>query len=233
VFKDRIFNLSVLFSGAWHLFWVCVIGIVITPTVQPSNLYQEINFLGPILEKTAFDMMTEGRKPLAETVYARSALFIDNVYLKPAGPKRKVLKTTISETVRDKLTLILLDDIKGAKETPSHYEEDIRMFYRGMRPATESPPIEGPAAERKIIFKPDRLLISPGIYGDDEEYVVKIRFLVSHNGIVYNAEPVVSSGYPEVDLQAMSFLKKWRFNPGNSAKDEVSWGIMTVNAKAR
>ena len=87
MFRDRIFNLSILFSCAWHLCWISVIGVVVTPSVQPSDFYQEVNFLGPILEKTAFDLMVEGAKPQAETLYARSTLFIDNIYLKPKGPE--------------------------------------------------------------------------------------------------------------------------------------------------
>ena len=83
MFRDRAFNLSILISAVWHLFWVSAVTVIVTPTVQPSDFYQEVDFLGPILEKTAFELMVDNVKPQAETLYARSTLLINNIYLKP------------------------------------------------------------------------------------------------------------------------------------------------------
>ena len=91
MFRDRIFRISFLFSSAWHLFWILAVSIVIAPNVQPGDIYQEVDFLGPILEKTAFDIMTEKVTPHAETHYARTAMFAEGVFLKPKGPERRIL----------------------------------------------------------------------------------------------------------------------------------------------
>ena len=106
MFKDKGFNKAIIFSAAWHLFWISVIGVAIMPSVQSSSAYQEVEFLGPILEKTAFDFMVESATPQAETLYARSVLMLGAVYLKPRGPERKVLKKTASAVT--KITCIVI-----------------------------------------------------------------------------------------------------------------------------
>ena len=233
MFKDRAFNLSILFSFAWHLFWICAIGIIITPTVQSSNVYQEIGFLGPILEKTAFDLMVDEVKPQAEILYAKSSMLIEGIYLKPKGPNRKVLKEFALQREADKFMIILQRYLKGSKEIPVYLTEEIDMLYTEKDIKVISS-IEGPAQNREIIFKPESLTIPRGLYSDAEDYVIKLKFFVSNNGIVRDIEPVVSSGYPELDLEGIRFLKAWRFSPSGLAKDDESdWGIATVRIIAR
>jgi len=233
MFKDRNFNLAVLFSGAWHLFWIFAITIVITPTVQPGNMYQEIDFLGPILEKTAFDLMAEEGKPQAETLYARSAVFVDKIYLKPQGPRRKVLKESAPDAVLDKFIFRLGDFVKDAKDVPLYFASEIRMREKEtVKPGAVSL-IEGPAKTREIIYSPAPPKIPLGLYGDMEKISVSIKFFIADNGVVYHAEPVLSSGFPEVDLQAIRFIKRWRFSPlrFGGEKEDV-WGVIRVEIKS-
>ena len=234
MFKDRAFNLSILFSTALHLFWIFAVCIIVTPSVQPSDAYQEVAFLGPILEKTAFDLMVEEIKPQAETLYARSTLFLDKIYLKPKGPDRKVLKGSIPSAVLNRLAFFLQDYVKGPKEIPLYFAEDIRMVYAETEKKDMSPLMEGPAKEREIIFKPERLTISRGAYAGGEKYIVKLKFFISDRGIVYDVEPLVASGHPEIDLEAIRFLKKWRFSPLSLVeKNKSTWGIVTVKVETK
>lgn len=237
MFRDKAFNLSILFSSIWHLCWISFIGITITPDIQPGNFHQEVSFLGPILEKTAFDLMVEGAKPRAETLYAKSTLsdakstlFVGDVYLKPKGPQRKILKEFIFDDLRERFSFSLRDYIKDTKEIPLYLAEEIMVSYKAQperKLATTL--VEGPAREREIIFKPLSLTVPPGLYGDREEHIVKLKFFVSNNGVVHDVEPVISSGYLEIDLQATKFLKRWRFSPLSSVeKDKSTWGIVPV-----
>ena len=221
--------MSVLFSTAWHLFWISVIAIVITPSVQPSNMYQEIGFLGPILEKTAFDIMLEGVAPQRETLYARTALFLDEVYLKPEGPKRIILKEFIPDNVLEKFSFNIHEYIGGKKEEPSYYEDSVKMLYE-KRSENAMLIIEGPAGKRGVMFKPhEKPSVPKGLYGDAEEYTVKLKFFITQNGIVHDTEPIISSGYPGIDMQAVNFLKKWRFSPSSVIdKDKTDWGMLEV-----
>lgn len=205
------------------------IGIIVTPSVQPSNVYQEVGFLGPILEKTAFDLMVEEVKPQAETLYAKSTLFFNETYLKPEGPERKVLKEFAAGTIPDRFAFFE-NFVKDTREIPLYITQGIRAPYAKMRKKKPSVTMEGPAGEREVIFKPRPLTVLRGLYGDADEYRIRLKFFVSEDGITYDLKPVVSSGYPEIDLQAMRFLKRWRFSPLSVVeKDKRSvWGIVTV-----
>lgn len=234
MFKDRAFNLSLLFSSAWHLLWICLIGIIITPSVQPSNFYQEVDFLGPILEKTAFDLMVEEATPQAETLYARTTFFQEKVYLKPSGPKRKVLKEFIPGTLREDFVVSLQDYLRDKKEVSRYSVGDISTFYREKKDDAPLTVIEGSAGKREVIFKPKLTKVPRGLYGNAEKYFVKLRFFISNDGIVYDVEPLASSGYTRIDLQAVRFLRRWRFSPLSLAeKDKSTWGIVTVKVEAR
>ena len=228
MFRDKNFNMAVIFSSAWHLFWISAVGIVVTPTVQTSNIYQEVGFLGPILEKTAFDLMVEEVTPQAETLYSRSTLFMDKVYLKPLGPRRRVLRKSVFS---------LRAYAKDTKEIPRYIDEAIRATYTSTKSGSGRAPasLEGPAREREIVFKPKRLTVLRGLYDDCPEYRVRLKFFVSSDGIVYNPKLLVSSGYPEVDLVAIRFLKRWRFSPLSFVEKDKSppWGILAVKVLAK
>ncbi|RKY30815.1 MAG: hypothetical protein DRP67_03770 [Candidatus Omnitrophota bacterium] len=84
--------------------------------------------------------------------------------------------------------------------------------------------IEGPGGKRRIIYK-----VSPeypewakkeGIEGN-----VRIKFWISPQGKVVDTEIITSSGYPELDLIAEAFLRKWIFEP--STENYNVWGIIT------
>ncbi|MFH1594330.1 MAG: energy transducer TonB [Candidatus Omnitrophota bacterium] len=230
MFKDRTFNLSILFSVCWHLFWIVLIGIIVTPAVQTSDVYQEVVFLGPILEKTAFDLMVEGVKPQAETLYSRTAVYLDRIYLKPEGPSRKVSKEFIPDAILNRFSFSLRDYFKDKKDTPLYFAEDIRIArFDELSEREEPASVQGPAKEREIIFKPDGPTVPRGLYSDVDTYTVRLKFFISNNGIVYDVEPVVSSGSPGIDLEALRFLKRWRFSPDNlENKDKSAWGVVTV-----
>ena len=190
--------------------------------------------MGPILEKTVFDLMVDEVKPQAETIYARTILFMGNTRLKPKGPERKVLEGFMSDTARGKLTFFLRDYVKSSKEVPLYFTEETLIAHVETGAKTLSEMVEGPAGEREIIFKPTPPTIPRGVYGDRAEYMIKLKFFISDNGIVYDAEPVFSSGYPEIDLQAIRFLGRWRFFPlGLAEKNTTIWGIVTIRIEAK
>jgi len=233
-FKDRAFNFSILISSAWHLFWIAAIGIVVTPSVIPSSAHPEIGFLGPILEKTAFDLMAEEVTPHSEIGYARSTLFLDKVCLKPRGPGRKVLKEFTPGAAIEELNFSLRDYVKDTKEIPRYMVGYMKSTHPDLQETSFRPSMEGPAAKIEIIFRPEFLTVPRGIYGDPEEYAVKLKFLVSTSGLVYDVEPVISSGYPEIDMQATKFLKKWRFLPqGPGGAIRPTWGAVAVKVIAK
>lgn len=234
MFKDRAFNLSLLFSSAWHLFWISAICVVVTPSVQPSNLYQEVNFLGPLLEKTAFDIMVDAVKPQTETLYARSTLFLSNVYLKPKGPVRRTLKETLPDIQFDSTSFIFGE--YGKEEVPTYFDENIRMMYAKPEKSELGVLGGGLSEKREVIFKPEAVTVPRGLYGETETYAVKLRFFVNDKGLVQDVELLASSGYPGIDLKAIGFLKKWRFSPAfreMGEKDKASRKVISISVETK
>jgi len=233
MFRDRAFNISILFSTAWHLFWMCAICVVVTPTVHPRDVYQEVTFLGPILEKTAFDLMVDNVAPQGETLYARSTLFMHSVYLKPKGPERKVLGEFSPDILVNRFSVISRGYMKNDKEIPTYVLDRINILYRDKSDSLLEIPAEGPAGNREVIFKPKQATVPKGLYSNADEYVVRLKFFISDNGIVYDLEPVISSGYPEIDLLAVKYLKGWRFSLPHPQEEKNIWGIVTVRVRAK
>jgi len=234
VFSNNIFSISILFSLLWHIFWILAVGVVVTPTVESSDLYQEVSFLGPILEKTAFDIMAEGGIPHSETVYTSSSTLITSAYLRVAGPARRVKKEVMPENVLDRFFVVLQGYFSNKKEVPLYVAESAEMRYSKKRKRKAISFIDGPAKRRELISKAEPSSVPRGIYGNEKEYAVKLKFFVSKNGIVRDIEPVVSSGYPEIDLLAVKSLKKWRFSPTNAKRKNKSiWGVTLIKIEAK
>jgi len=56
MFKDRTFNTAILLSVAWHIFWLSIITVVVTPKESKAIKFPKVSFLGPILEKGALEV---------------------------------------------------------------------------------------------------------------------------------------------------------------------------------
>lgn len=89
--------------------------------------------------------------------------------------------------------------------------------------------IEGKAAERKILNK--NLPSYPEGYG--KEGTIRIRFTILPNGMVGEMIPVLKTD-AVLEQNAMTALKKWRFNPiPQSAPQETVEGIITFRYKLK
>lgn len=234
MFSNKIFSISILFSLIWHVFWIFAVGIAAAPTVESSDLYQEVSFLGPILEKTAFDIMAEGGIPHSETVYTSSSTLVTNAYLRVAGPARRVKKEVMPENVLDRFFVVLRGYFSNKKEVPSYVAESAEMRYSKKRKTKAISFIDGPAKQRELISKPEPASVPRGVYSNEKAHIVKLKFFVSKDGIVRDIEPVVSSGYPEIDLLAVKSLKKWRFSPTNvKQKHKPIWGVTSIRIETK
>ncbi|MBL7158583.1 MAG: hypothetical protein ISS91_03650 [Candidatus Omnitrophica bacterium] len=232
MFANKIFGVTILISSVWHLFWISAVEIVVTPTINSGCDYQEVNFLGPILEKTAFDIMADDYAHYGEARYAASSIFfLDRAHLKAAGPKRHILDRNVPEKALNRFTFNLQGYINDAKEIPFYMAEQKDFILLEEK---EMPKVEGPVKGREIIHKPDSPVVASESYGANATYSVEVRFAISHNGIVYRAEPLVSSGQPKIDIIAIRHVREWRFSPLSLVeREENNWGVVTVIIKSR
>jgi TonB family protein len=85
-------------------------------------------------------------------------------------------------------------------------------------------PIEGPAAKRRVIYRPPLPRPVATVSG-----TISLRFWVRPDGTIGKIIPVVR-GEPELEKTAIEFLSKWRFETlQNSTEDQ--WGILPIHFK--
>jgi len=49
--KSSILISAIIFSAAWHIFWLSAFTVVVVPKVTKNIKFSNVSFLGPILEK--------------------------------------------------------------------------------------------------------------------------------------------------------------------------------------
>ncbi|MFH1791634.1 MAG: energy transducer TonB [Candidatus Omnitrophota bacterium] len=210
-----------------HVLCFSIFGIDFGDSRPRQAVYTEVSFLGPILEKTAFEMMVEEYHPKAETLFRTSAILEREYYLEVAGPGREDEKSRFARDsgVSDR------GHVSVRKGEGRDFLRDKGIFYH-IRERGFNKFIEGPARERMIISKPAMPVFSKKFLTDNENFTTVFRFVLSHDGTVELVEPVMSSGYPDIDTECMNYIRSWKFEPrrGDSA-GEKDWGNVTLHIK--
>jgi len=216
MFKDRVFNISFLVSVFWHLFWISIVTIISVPTGASLADYSKVSFLGPILEKTAFELMLEESPLRAETIYMKPVIpqytfdvdiaKADTGFFKPASE--------MSEPVMFRSSF--LDIIDEDKTTLPYFYKEVYSV------SLKKDVARSPLGHRAVAFKPDRLPKIPiWIAQDKESFKIELEFAVSATGAVERVTPVVSSGHPKIDMIGMNYLKGWRFAPLKDSEEKL------------
>jgi len=88
--------------------------------------------------------------------------------------------------------------------------------------------IQGPAAERQVIFQPP-----PPTATVDREIDIELRFWILPNGTVSRVIPLKKAD-PRLEAVAINYLRHWRFNPlpTDGVADE-QWGIIPFKFRIR
>ena len=229
--KERnLFAVSITVSAVWHLFWMSIVGIAITPNITMQDEFTKVTFLGPILEKTAFEMMIEESKPPAETFYRASLIKDTEVHLDIKGPD-KIANSNAFVNVKEGAPFDRKKLTHHEKDKPCFILGSTTVFYHaGTKGLNRF--IDGPAKNRLILFQPSFPYFSKKSIMEEEDFITKFRFILSGEGNVEFVEPIVSSGYPDVDMRCVKYLKQWKFAPQYmSESDDKQWGVVTLNIR--
>ena len=224
------FTMAFLFSGLWHICLISTVSIIEVPNIKMRDPFTEVSFLGPILEKTAFDMMADEYRPKAETLYRTSVITKHDVDLEVTGPERYVEKNFTGNEY-DKKYLMAKNITEEDKDRPKQFIQDRSIFYHIGDKSTNTG-IEGPVRNRTLVFRPPLPYFSKGIIGDETSVLAKYRIILRDDGSVESVEPVILSGYPHVDIKCQVYLKQWKFGPRLARNEsEEDWGIVTLDIK--
>ncbi len=219
MFSNRVFNAALLISLTWHLICMFTVNIVVLPGKYRTRELTSVSFLGPILGKTALEIIL-ANKPVAVTTRYRRGL-------------------KYKHTIDKKEKLLIKNDVK--KHIDIHAENSIgRALDRVFRKDKEIPNIvtktSGREAyfkgsgeisrhilNREVIYKPEEPKL-PAWIAASSPFRMELEFIISVHGEVEEVVPVVSSGSAEVDLLGIRYLKNWRFAPLAQSSDKRGKG---------
>jgi len=211
--SNRIFKIAFLVSLAWHLFCMSFFKIVVLPGRYHTRDLTKVSFLGPILEKTALEIMLVGKPTAVSTSYHHNLKYghrtvtpqvkNDSLEVEPENPGM----STEPDSNFDFLKRGVLESVKEVPRMAMGREEDGALSAcAGEDPDT---------GEREIIYKGEKPKL-PSWIDSSSAFYMELEFVVNEQGDVQEIAPKISSGNPEVDLIGIRYLKSWRFAPSSA-----------------
>lgn len=240
LFRNKPFNIALLISLSWHLLCMLCITIVVLPANFQMSKTSTVSFLGPILEKTAFEMMLPKKSPSRHPLY-RKHMHVDDSLLASTrtGVEKVRFESFFTQDKRKGLRVSAKDLFGQFKFIPPFRRTGVDVQQRGTRTRQDAWQkdifIEGPLADQEILFKPELPAIAQQLDRGQDSFSVELRFKVIPDGTVDDVSLLASSGYPDIDLVAISYIKGFRFSPlasGRKPKRPV-WSNVKLNLEAQ
>ena len=202
-----------------HLFFMTIVKIVTPEDLFKTEPFTRVTFLGPILEKTAFDIMVgiedgavQGGGMLIPSNFVRADL---NVGLPELDPELGSFPFHAGKEMYGKIS----SSIAGEKDQPD-------MFF-GLRYGQRVSPVpivdkvnRSPSefGDRSIIYQPPPPSVISDDLEDGDRFEVKVAAFINGSGDVEDPRIIVTSGYLFVDREALNYLKAWKFQPVEEEK---------------
>lgn len=217
-------RIAVLLSLGVHISVMSAVTIITPEDLKRTRPYTRVDFLGPILRKTAFDIMLENVDPVMRTTYRYTIPATQGGYLRVVAPKRKLTIEEFPGHLESDLDSIALDFLAGSKGVPDFASG---FGENDFTPADWPGPAMASGA-RQVIYKPPAPFITRGFYGSSGTFRVRVRALIAADGNVSAVEPLATTGYPHLDIVASKFVKGWIFEPKKNRSEEAEWYTLEV-----
>ncbi|MBD3380473.1 MAG: hypothetical protein GF408_08450 [Candidatus Omnitrophica bacterium] len=218
---SRTLRTAILISVGVHLAGMSAVEIITPEGLERIKPFTQVDFLGPILKKTAFEIMIEHSEPGFSTAYGEFSAAPAGGYLKVATPRRKFSVERYPGYFGISPAAGVFDFLSGSKSLPD------MMLSRPMlgEPAVPrtGPLSGGSSAERQVVHRPEQPNLLRGLYGNEAGFAVRFRVLVDRAGNVKMAEPLTTTGFPQLDLKAAEYVKSWIFAPANTTEPGEEW----------
>jgi len=201
---------AILISLGAHIVAMSAVQIITPQDVLTMKPYTRVDFLGPILQKTAFDIMLENVSPDMRTAYGHDFPLSESGYLDVAVSKKGARLEFFPDQLESRMDDGVMDHLRGAKIVP-----DVGLgFLRDGAALTDwKSGIMGEDRSRGILYRPPAPVIMPGLYGDEKIYRLRVTALVDKEGNVSKAEVLTTTGYPRLDMIASKYVMGWIFEP--------------------
>ena len=225
VFINRAFGAALAISLLWHIIAISAVNIVALPGEYRMRELTAVSFLGPILEKTALDIMMANKPVRVRTDYegdAKMAPEIRTWIKEPAFQDRASAET--AKKSEEKMGDLIGASFRMTKDVPAFTK---RLKRPGRTAAQKEGGISGAAASREVFYKPEKPRVPRSVLGG-APFNVELKFSVSAQGDVREIIPIVSSGNADVDLLGIRYLKSWKFTPLAGGAQDEQWGVARI-----
>lgn len=117
---SRNFRMALMISIGVHIFFMSAVVIINPAAREKIGSLTRVDFLGPLLKKTAFDIMLESANPVVRTSYSHLPLDSRIEPLEAAPPQRRVLAEELSRYYLDESAEVsILHFLADAKTIPA------------------------------------------------------------------------------------------------------------------
>lgn len=211
---------ALILSVLAHFFFMTFVTVVAPEDFFKTEPFTRVTFLGPILEKTAFDIMVAGEGGVSG---GREAL-VPEGFLNPdlhqalsekddAIPARYI---SVGTEVLRRVDKYLVPE----KLAPRFYS---RGQYSGTAPEGQSGPerLADQYGGRKVLFRPPTPLVAVDGIAVKKYFTVKLSAAVTVSGDVIDVSVARTSGYLFADSEAMKYLRAWKFQSVNDPAGEM------------
>lgn len=222
---DKII-IALAISFLWHIIAISAVNIVVLPCGYKMRELTAVSFLGPILEKTALDIMMANKPVAVRTEYEDNVEILPDrrAWLKEA-PAPGATRMNIAKKSEERMGGLLRASFREAKEVPP-FTRPLKELKRAV--TQKEGEISGAAASREVFYRPETPRV-PRSISDAAPFNMELKFSVSAQGDIREVIPVVSSGNADVDLIGIRYLKSWKFTPLGSGARNEQWGMARIS----
>lgn len=237
MFRDRIFSIAFLVSISWHLICMFLFTIVILPISLPMSTISNVSFLGPLLEKTAFELMLDKNSQPKQATY-QEPMFFNNAFLmhEEGRPGKTKFNGFSLKGQADPAEVSANDLFGGYKIIPEFSTKaSINEQKAPPPPAAKRDDaflIEGPLARREIILMPEAPVAAKRVGVEQKNFFVELKVKVAGDGKVERADLLASSGYPDIDLAAINYIKGFQFSAAD-INGQAVWDKVKLSIKSQ
>ena len=235
VFTKRNFAMALLVSVFAHFFFMTIVTVVPPEDLFETKPFTRVTFLGPILEKTAFDIMVGGENGvgacggmLVPPDFVSAEL--DVKFPEPEFDCGRVPSYSGKMLYARVKTLLI-----GEKTSPNMFFNragGIGSFNSLEAKNSFSSIYEG----RSVVHRPPPPSVIGEIAGKGNYFTVVVSAVINSAGNVESPRVSVTSGHLSVDMEALNYFRAWKFQPVEDGKDneyiETEITVYSVNGGA-
>jgi hypothetical protein len=205
---DRNILITAAVSAAIHIVGMSVVLIVNPASEMEIRPYTKVSFLGPLLNKTAFDIMLENKSQVFKTRYN----YFDDA---PQG--------YLDLSARSPQKYVPRDAIQGYE---SFDDDGLKGFLAGNKIIpyfmldSEPPKIDNNVS-RGIVYKPENIGAVNGLVNSAAHLKIRVKVFIAPDGRIRNSEPVTTTGNPDLDHVILLYVNNWVFEQSPEGKEET------------